>query len=485
MTTEPSLNRLETKILPPPFLFKKVPLNFDKKEPWKHDKLERRPIAERLNDIIDDIKQPFVMTLCGRYGSGKTTFAQSWRWDLENNGTRTVYFNAWESDYSSDAFAAFVNVVSKSINEPETKKLFLDKSKKFLGAVMRGTTKAVINAGVKKITGDDVDDFLDKLGTSDDALAGVFSSAAGEVFKAQEVAENSLEEFKEILTEHISTLENERLVVLVDELDRCRPNYAVEVLERIKHVFDVPGIIFVLLVDKDQLLNSISGVYGNKLDAEGYYRKFVDWDYKLPKPSNYSYIQHLAHEVYLLPSTLKNTSGGIFEYAHIAHLIAAFSDVYQLQLRDIDQLFTRINLTIQKGTKADSATLVFATALKFCEPSKYMKIARFGSDPNSGIYLLEKLFTELKESIFNSLPVTNAEPNFFAIQFVHLAAKSSRRIGSNLEHPFRINWFGTHYNTLHENDIHNRLTPWAEKATFHSKQGHLLEQLEYIDRLDF
>ena len=55
---------------------------------------------------------------------------------------------------------------------------------------------------------------------------------------------------------------SKKLVFLIDELDRCRPTYAVETIEKIKHLFSVPGIIWVLVMNKEQIESSIQKVYG-------------------------------------------------------------------------------------------------------------------------------------------------------------------------------------------------------------------------------
>ena len=66
---------------------------------------------------------------------------------------------------------------------------------------------------------------------------------------------------------------------MIDELDRCNPHYSVLVLERIKHIFSVPGIVFILSVDKKQFGNAIRGYYGSDLiDANEYLRRFIDLD---------------------------------------------------------------------------------------------------------------------------------------------------------------------------------------------------------------
>ena len=71
------------------------------------------------------------------------------------------------------------------------------------------------------------------------------------------------------------------LIYIVDELDRCRPDFAVKVLERIKHLFDIDHVIFVLGIDREQLGRVIQSAYGN-IDVENYLLRFIDVDFLLP-----------------------------------------------------------------------------------------------------------------------------------------------------------------------------------------------------------
>ena len=84
-----------------------------------------------------------------------------------------------------------------------------------------------------------------------------------------------------------------KVIILVDELDRCRPIYAIELLERVKHLFDTEGIVFVLGVDRKQLSHSVKALYGATFDAAGYLRRFIDIDYKLPLPQPGDFCSHL------------------------------------------------------------------------------------------------------------------------------------------------------------------------------------------------
>ena len=78
------------------------------------------------------------------------------------------------------------------------------------------------------------------------------------------------------------------LVVIIDELDRCRPTYAVECLERVKHIMEIPGIAFVFGIDRTQLCDSVQHVNGN-VDASAYLQRFFDFELTLPtiNPTNF------------------------------------------------------------------------------------------------------------------------------------------------------------------------------------------------------
>ena len=64
------------------------------------------------------------------------------------------------------------------------------------------------------------------------------------------------------------------LVFVIDELDRCRPTFSIELLERVKHIFDVPGMVFVFGVNRNELCSSIKSIYG-EIDADVYLRRFL------------------------------------------------------------------------------------------------------------------------------------------------------------------------------------------------------------------
>lgn len=117
----------------------------------------------------------------------------------------------------------------------------------------------------------------------------------------------SIKDFKKSLEQFIDKeCENKPLVFIVDELDRCRPNYAVSILEQIKHFFSVKNIVFVLSIDKEQLGHAVKGVYGSDcIESDEYLRRFIDIEYSIPDPEPGKYLEFL-YQYYKFHEFFKN-----------------------------------------------------------------------------------------------------------------------------------------------------------------------------------
>ncbi len=125
-----------------------------------------------------------------------------------------------------------------------------------------------------------------KIGITDENLKviqDVFSRVSNSFFKDYKDYKDykdSIDKFKDSLEE---ITRNSNKIIIIDELDRCRPTFSVELLEAIKHLFDVEGLIFVFLINKDQLSESVKNMYGEVNKGEGYFKKFFDINFRLPE----------------------------------------------------------------------------------------------------------------------------------------------------------------------------------------------------------
>src|SRR5699024_2835239 len=181
---------------------------------------------------------------------GKTTFLNMWKAYLENEGYSTVYFNCWKNDFVDDPFIAFVEEFREQLDSEVIGREFKEKATE-VGKCLIKNIPGVAMKIVKDKIGFDVEQVV-----SEDDLELMVKSKLDDYTNAK----NSVSKFKEELNKlGIRNIEktNKPLIVFVDELDRCRPNFAIALLERVKHFFNVDNIIFILGVDKESLGNSI------------------------------------------------------------------------------------------------------------------------------------------------------------------------------------------------------------------------------------
>ncbi|MDR6804268.1 DNA-binding MarR family transcriptional regulator [Dyadobacter sp. BE34] len=262
-------------------------LVISKDDPFATCQLGRKKYADVLTQIVDEPGNGFVLAINNEWGTGKTTFVKMWQQQLQNNGFTTLYFNAWENDFERNPLAAIMSEL-KVLRKKSNAKTFDSLVKK--GAVL---TKNVLPALVKGLAKRYID--------SEELVEGIVSSTEA----AAEILENEIDEYtarKKSLLDFRADLEkflestkgDKPVIFIIDELDRCRPNYAVEVLEHMKHFFAVNGIIFVLSIDKVQLGHAVRGVYGSEqLNADEYLRRFIDLEYSIPEPDIEKFVNYL------------------------------------------------------------------------------------------------------------------------------------------------------------------------------------------------
>ena len=201
---------------------------------------------------------------------------------LEEEWFQCVYFNAWKIDYVTDPLVALVSALDGiHLTEQAAESAFrghLKTAKKITSAVAKRAVVASVKAATLGIL--DINDDLETLASD---AAGVM---AGNLVDAFQKEKQALEKFRSEVEKAVKQLKaagkKETLVFFIDELDRCRPTFAIEMLERIKHLFDVSNIVLVLSVDKSQLEASTAAVYGQKINAPEYLRRFIDLEYGIP-----------------------------------------------------------------------------------------------------------------------------------------------------------------------------------------------------------
>jgi nucleoside-triphosphatase THEP1 len=264
-------------------------IEIPEENPFVNCKLAREPYARVLTNIVNSFADGFVLAINNEWGAGKTTFVKMWQQQLKNEGFQTIYFNAWENDFDHNPLVALMSEL-ETLTNGENEKTFKSVVEK--GAVLvKNIAPALVKSLIKKYVIDIDEIVLEGIENAAKASTEIFEEEIKEYAKKKK----TISEFKKELEKFVKKEDSDKpLIFIVDELDRCRPNYAVEVLEQIKHFFSVKGIVFVLSIDKNHLESSVKGFYGSEqIDSKEYLRRFIDLEYSIPKPSTGNFIRYL------------------------------------------------------------------------------------------------------------------------------------------------------------------------------------------------
>lgn len=298
--------------------------------PFENDKLNREVVADNLEKIIAATNGSLVLSIDAGWGNGKTTFINMWRKKLDKtNAYKTLYFNAWENDDCEDPLLALIGEIEEELisNQEE---IYVTKiketGKKLLKKAVPTLIKIFTNNALD-IEGLDLDD-----SNKQHIIEGAGKLGEFENYKQQKMSKAN---FKEALAEYQKN-EGRKVIFFIDELDRCRPTFAIETLEKIKHLFNIDNFVFVLALDKRQLSHSIKTLYGQDMDSVGYLRRFIDLEFMLPEPNRITYT-----DVLLEKYQLRNTNTNYFE-----RYLKAAIEGYNLSLRDIEKLFYSLGLLV-------------------------------------------------------------------------------------------------------------------------------------------
>lgn len=256
---------------------------------WENDRLDRKQYAERLTTLIGNTEGPYVIGLTSPWGSGKTFFLQAWHKQLLADGKPCIYFNAWEMDASGDPLA---NLFAVSEQQADRFQGLSEKLKKRIKTLFKHLPAMIRGAA-----------FLGNVFSL--GINGKWVGIVANVIESIQKILAKKRNFKKELAAIASQIAEDKrfpLFIIVDELDRCRPSYAIDLLESIKHLFHVPHVVFLLAVDSTQLLQQVEHTFGLKCSDEAnmrhdyrrdYLDKFFDVYYQLPSPENDAFLSML------------------------------------------------------------------------------------------------------------------------------------------------------------------------------------------------
>ena len=353
---------------------------------WSGDVLERKKDADFLTKYLTGLyesspKKNFILNINSSWGFGKTFFLSEWKKELEKNYP-VIYYDAWVNDFSSEPLVSFISTIEDQISvflKGRQKKKVLAGFKDVSGKIIKSAAPLAAAIIIKKLTGMSAEEFELQASESDLDDLGDFSlKAAEEALSSYKEKAESIVGFKQKLAEIVKAIDAKQslrppVFVFVDELDRCKPTFAINLLEAIKHLFNVEGFYFVIATNSEQLAHSISAVYGAGFDSPKYLKRFFDREYSFSKPNYFSFVK-------LLEVTYSDTKNLFFPMIkgddHKAIMISKVFAFFNLGLRDMDQCFAQLqacSLTAENGVSYDGTFLTYLICLKHLYPDRFDK----------------------------------------------------------------------------------------------------------------
>ena len=330
--------------------------------PFKNDLLNREGAIVALTELIQASDAPFVLAIDANWGKGKSTFLEMWACFLRKKNFPLIEFNAWQTDYASDPFVALFQELSSGLSDCETG-LAGDKIANLTSnakSVMQWALPQVVRVGAS---------FVPVVGAQlGEGVAQAIESIPDAQLTAYDREKASLAEFRQALEgaalELADAHGDKPIIIMIDELDRCRPSYAIELLEVAKHVFSVDYVVFVLAINREQLARSVNALYGNEFDADEYLRRFFDVDFALPEPDRERFIDaHLVdiefQESYDRTRFWEIAMGS--QYARSVIRLLLGDPV--LSLRDVQKTILRLGLVMASLEGRERSLVMVATVL--------------------------------------------------------------------------------------------------------------------------
>lgn len=344
------------------------------------DILGRKTFGESLTRLVQALPDGGVIALDSAWGEGKSTFIKMWLGymrHLEDQPIQSINFDAFEHDYSDDPFiclsAELLSFFHRYHDVPDLKEKAI--------TVGKAVGKWGLNVAAKALTLNLVKDTdLEDVGEEiSQALSQITDKQIWARMEAHKNLKQNISDFRTQLEANVQQHANGKLVFVIDELDRCRPDFSVAVVEQVKHLFSAKGVVFVLVLNSKQMRESVQGVYGQAIDSERYLQKFVNiWTSLPPKQQEKNrameyriFIDHLIDKMDILdqPDGLHN------KYVkQITQSLNELANSFNPSLRELEKTATNIAMALaalDPKIWRDPLSLTMLAIIKVIDPKLF------------------------------------------------------------------------------------------------------------------
>ena len=386
-----------------------------KGSPWDDDALQREGIASELSTLATALaggEDSATIALDGGYGTGKTFILERWVQDLQDQEQVAVYYNAWENDCDDDPLVSLIETLAS------------DGKTKWEKATWDALNEA-LDGFLRKYTGVSVQNV--RKAVADGQTVGLLDAAAAR--------RKSRQTLKDRLAKLVDgPADKDGIVVVIDELDRCRPTFATELLERVKHVLNVPGLVFVFGVNMIALRETVKVVYGD-IDAHQYLLRMFTVMLNMPPGAVFHgregedlarrYVKYLIDRFGLRAFCKQHQllDAGLSDAEHLLFLVAAGGGVTPREMERIVWLLAKVAssslLADRKAYPMLPFVLVPLAVAKVKDPDAYYHTVSIPDQAPAVINCLSKLIDEAQLHEYQIAGLDNLEMTMYRVCHQH------------------------------------------------------------------
>ena len=319
--------------------------------PYAEDLLRREPFGKGLSRLVNYGSGTGVVLIDADWGSGKTTFLRMWIQQARNDGNVVALVNAWEGDYRGSPLEYLAERLTRALERYVQGNIFTRMVTRIRQVWFRlsGSILRVLRIGTAVAS------------PIDGGAAWISTIALRELILCLRDVKHGpatdghrLKSMRDKLRRAASTLwsrrngqRSVRFVIVIDELDRCRPDYAVRFLETIKHVFEVEHVTFVIAANSTELGHAMSGVYGDEFDGERYLERFFDIRLQLPEGTRDVFVNRVVEAADLPAQFGSELPRDEWDDSITAERVVAYMLQYStLSLREIHKTLNHIKVML-------------------------------------------------------------------------------------------------------------------------------------------
>jgi hypothetical protein len=353
-------------------------LEIGEKEGFQPDKdiFRRKEFGVRLANLLVNTSEPITLGLDARWGEGKSTFVRMWQGCLKSKELDIVCvcFDAFESDYQQDAFLTISREIYQIVDKADAKAQ--KEYRKLAAGALKVVAKIGTRIAIKAATAGVLDESIlaSESGEISDTINEVGDDYLESQIAALESDEKKIQEFKNFLGKLPKLINTEKpIIIVIDELDRCRPDYAIEIIECVKHFFSIPNIHFILVMNRKHLESAISHRYGvDQQQTTEYLQKFVKIWATLPTINNQG---ESPNRTIYLRECLDKMDLDYATYESQINEYAALLDLFKMSFREIEQSLTYFSIIENSGLRTknfgNTWISIYLPALKIKFPDLY------------------------------------------------------------------------------------------------------------------